>query len=149
VNEVLIKLNEALEFCLAKTRELKDNTEKLNSLLAVQKEKDTGLTTREILLNARELAVKKVEDVVALEAQVKADLGRLDVGRKELKAQSESFYTWMEQTKNEILADKSRLIDKEKAIDGQMKAIIAAGEALAEERKKLMENIIAQINKLR
>ena len=70
MQEILIKLNEAYELCLAKSRELAELIARANDATQQQKDLAEKLSEKEKSLNARESAVKNIEDVIKLHAEV-------------------------------------------------------------------------------
>jgi hypothetical protein len=91
MNEILKKLGEVLALCEAKAKELTDLIAKTNEVAANQKALSLALTAKQAELEGREVATKKVEDVIALSAETKKLADDTNAELKELKVQRDAF----------------------------------------------------------
>ena len=145
MNEILNKLNELVALCTAKNGEL---TEKLQvaHTLAEQLKKEAGIqVTKAAELDAREKAVKNIEDAVALSNATEEAQSKVTSEMKELDIQRNAFVKYSNDETAKIHDKTLALNAKEEGLKVQEDSLREAQAALEERKKNLREEVLAEI----
>jgi chromosome segregation ATPase len=143
MNEILSALQEVLDLGRAKIRELDNKLTDVNRTAAQQLALANELKVKEGDINEREVAVKKIEDLVRLKDEGQATLEEANNALAKLKIQRDAFSASQDRVAKEHSAKATELADKENALRARESEIndreAKFDQSVAEAVKKILK----------
>jgi len=120
------------------TKAIKDVSEKKEALELTKIEQDT----RKKDLDAREIEIKKVEDVIALKEETKKLIEQQEATAERIKQERRAFDNFAAEEKRLIAEQKTKNEQKREANEKEAEALIKNREALEVEKTEYKYNFI-------
>jgi len=145
IKEILAKLQESVIVCDLTEKELTTKLAEANSLAAQQKTLVQELADKGKLLDTREAAVKKIEDIVAYKVQADETLVKGNTLMNEANTRIKALGDYQNTVQAEISAKMTKLLDLKATLEGKEKDLAAREEALKAKIESYQAEVKAKI----
>jgi len=145
MQEILNKLNELVALCTAKHAELIGKLQAAHTLAEQLKQEAEIQKDKAVELEAREKAVKNVEDAVALSKTTEETQKKVSSEMKELDIQRNAFVKYSNDETTKIHDKTLALNAREEGLKVQEQLLKEGQDALEERKKNLREEVLAEI----
>ena len=148
MKEVIVQIQGLYDALVKGNDENAELKTKLVAKTAKLKEKEAKSDARSADMNARETAVRKIEDVKALSDATKEAIKKLKTDSEQLNIERTAFETYQEQTKQENTSLQKSLESSIEAANKKEAKLADDIKKLKAKEKKLREDIVKELQGL-